>query len=79
MTIHLYVEDADAAFARAIDAGAKVEMPIQDAFWGDRYGKLKDPFGLEWGIATHVEDLTAEQLQQRAQEFFASMGDCTSG
>ncbi|MFQ5928922.1 MAG: hypothetical protein ACE5MK_04440 [Acidobacteriota bacterium] len=48
-------------------------MPIQDVFWGDRYGKVKDPFGHEWGIATHKEDLSLEEIEKRAAEFFASM------
>ena len=72
--IHLYVENADAAFDRATKAGAKVEMPLMDAFWGDRYGKLSDPYGHHWAIATHVKDLTPEEIDKGAQEFFASMG-----
>src|SRR5262245_43776361 len=52
VTIHLYVEDADAAFTRAVEAGATVTMPLADMFWGDRYGKLVDPFGHHWSIAT---------------------------
>jgi PhnB protein len=66
VSLHLYVEDADAVFQRAIEAGATVSMPIMDAFWGDRYGKLADPFGHEWGIATHQEDISDEELQRRA-------------
>jgi len=65
VTIHLYVTDADAAFARAVEAGATVAMPLEDAFWGDRYGKLVDPFGHHWSIAEHREDLTPEQMQER--------------
>nr|WP_256200000.1 VOC family protein [Verrucomicrobium spinosum] len=64
VTIHLQVEDADALFQQAVDAGAKVIMPIEDAFWGDRYGKVEDPFGHHWSIATHVRDLTPEQIQE---------------
>lgn len=71
--MHLYVEDADAAFERAVDAGAKVSMPLQDMFWGDRYGKLTDPFGHEWSIATHKEDLSPEEIGKRGQAFFAQM------
>lgn len=73
-TMHLYVEDADAAFKRAVDAGATATMPVMEAFWGDAYGKLTDPFGHEWSIATHKQDLTPEQVQKGAEEFFAKMG-----
>lgn len=65
VTIHLYVTDADAAFARAVEAGATVTMPPADVFWGDRYGKLVDPFGHHWSIAEHLEDLTPEQVAER--------------
>lgn len=65
VTIHLYVTDADAAFARAVEAGATVGMPLMDMFWGDRYGKLVDPFGHHWSIAEHLEDLTPEQMGER--------------
>ena len=65
VTIHLYVTDADAAFARAVEAGATVAMPLADMFWGDRFGKLVDPFGHHWSIAEHLEDLTPEQMQER--------------
>lgn len=64
VTIHLQVEDADGLFKQAVDAGAKVIMPIEDAFWGDRYGKVEDPFGHHWSIATHIRDLTPEQIQE---------------
>lgn len=67
----LYVPDADTIFNRALSAGARVEMPLQNMFWGDRYGKLTDPFGQQWGIATHVEDVAPEDLPRRQQEFFA--------
>lgn len=62
--IHIYVEDVDAAFKRAIDTGAKVQMPVQDMFWGDRYGRLVDPFGQPWSIATHKKELTPAQIQE---------------
>ena len=65
MTMHLYVTDADAAFDRAVEAGAKVGMPLADMFWGDRYGKLIDPFGHHWSIGEHLEDLTPEQMRKR--------------
>jgi uncharacterized glyoxalase superfamily protein PhnB len=65
VTIHLYVTDADAAFARAVQAGATAAMPLADMFWGDRYGKLVDPFGHHWSIAEHLEDLTPKQMEER--------------
>jgi uncharacterized glyoxalase superfamily protein PhnB len=68
VTLHLYVEDADAWFARAVDAGCTVEMPLADMFWGDRYGQLVDPFGHSWSIATRLEDLTPEDVRTRAAE-----------
>ncbi len=71
VTIHLYVTDADAAFARAVEAGATVSMPLADMFWGDRYGKLVDPYGHHWSIAEHLEDLTPEQTQERMAAAFA--------
>jgi PhnB protein len=71
--LFLYVEDADKTFESAVKAGAKVEMPLENQFWGDRYGKLTDPFGHEWGVATHVEDLTPEEIDKRATAFFAKM------
>lgn len=67
VTIHICVPDADAFFARAIAAGAKVIMPLEDAFWGDRYGKLEDPFGHHWSVATHVRDVSLEEAQQAMQ------------
>ncbi len=72
-TVHLYVEDADAALKRAADAGAKITMPCADMFWGDRYGGVTDPYGHHWSIATHVEDLTPEEIQKGAEKFMASM------
>ena len=73
-SLHLYVEDADAADARAVEAGATARYPMEDAFWGDRYGKVTDPYGHEWGIATHVKDLTDEEIRKAGDEFMASMG-----
>ena len=65
VTVHLYVQDADAAWKRAVDAGCTVKMPLQDQFWGDRYGQVVDPFGHQWSIATHIEDPTPEEIQKR--------------
>ncbi len=67
VTLHLYVKDADAAFKQAIDAGATVKMPLENAFWGDRYGIVEDPFGHLWSIATHVKDLTPEEITNAAK------------
>lgn len=67
----LYVEDADDLFDRAVKAGAKVHMPLDDMFWGDRYGQLLDPFGHYWSVSTHKEDLTKEEINKRAEAFFA--------
>ena len=72
--VFIYVEDVDAVVERAVDAGATVTMPVDDMFWGDRYGKVTDPFGHEWEIATHKEDLTPEEMQRRGAEAMAGMG-----
>ena len=69
--LHLYVENADALFDRAVKAGAKPIMPISDMFWGDRYGQVSDPFGHVWSIATHKQDYTPEQMKKNMGEFFA--------
>jgi uncharacterized glyoxalase superfamily protein PhnB len=74
VSLHIYVGDADKLYQRALGAGCEVSAPMMDAFWGDRYGKLKDPFGIEWGVATHKEDLSAEEIGKRAAEWFAQMG-----
>lgn len=72
-TLNLYVPDVDATFQRAVSAGGKATMPVADMFWGDRYGTFIDPFGHTWGIGTHKEDLSAEEIDERAQDFYASM------
>lgn len=64
VTIHLYVSDVDATVERAVKAGAKVTMPVADQFWGDRYGKLEDPFGHHWSVGTHIRDVGREEMQQ---------------
>ena len=71
----LYVEDSDAFFDRAVSAGATVQMPMADQFWGDRAGLVADPAGYSWWIATRKEDLTTGEIQQRAAEFFKQMGE----
>jgi PhnB protein len=63
VTIHLYVEDVDATVKRAVAAGAKITMPVDDMFWGDRYGKIEDPFGHHWSVATHIRDVSPEEMQ----------------
>ena len=70
-SVHLYVPDADALFARALAAGCTVAYPMENAFWGDRYGKVKDPYGFTWGIATHVEEVSAEECERRAGAWMA--------
>ena len=73
VTIHLYVEDVDAVVKRAVSLGAKVTMPVDDMFWGDRYGKLEDPFGHHWSIGTHQRDVTAEEMQQAMRDMSKTM------
>ena len=70
-SLHIYVEDADAAFNRALKAGATVRYPLEDAFWGDRYGKVTDPFGHEWGLATRVKDMTKAEMEKAGKEWMA--------
>jgi PhnB protein len=67
VSILLYLEDVDAVFERAIKAGAKAQRPVADQFYGDRSGTLEDPFGHVWTVATHVEDVPAEEMQRRAE------------
>jgi PhnB protein len=68
MGLHIYVEDVDSAFDRAVKAGATVEMPVADMFWGDRYGKLADPFGHKWSIGTHKHDVTMEEMEEAMKQ-----------
>jgi PhnB protein len=72
--LNLYVPDADKTYAQAVAAGCEVAMPLSDQFWGDRYGHVKDPFGITWAIATHKEDLTPEEIQQRAAKAMTGGG-----
>lgn len=71
--IMLYVPDADAAFAQAVEAGATVEKPLVDQFWGDRMGSVIDPFGHKWSVATHVEDVSEHDMQVRFNAMLATM------
>lgn len=68
--LHLYVEDADAVVARAVEAGATVDRPVEDQFYGDRGGKIMDPFGHKWWIATRVEEVSLEEQKRRAAELY---------
>lgn len=77
VTIHLYVEDAKAAFDRAVKAGCEATMPLAEMFWGDLFGTLRDPFGHSWSIAQHVKDLTPEQMEAGAKEAMAAMASAS--
>ena len=70
VTIHLCVEDADKIFNQAVAAGATAVMPPMDAFWGDRYGLVKDPFGHHWAFATHIKDMTPEEMMEASKACF---------
>jgi uncharacterized glyoxalase superfamily protein PhnB len=72
VTIHRYVKDCDSVINRATKAGATTIMPASDMFWGDRYGLVKDPFGHHWALATHIKDLTTEEMMEASKEAFAS-------
>lgn len=76
--VFLYVEDVDAVFNQAVAAGAKSDMPPANMFWGDRYGKLTDPFGHIWSIATHVEDVAPEEMEKRAKAAMSQMAQAAS-
>jgi len=73
MGLHIYVDSVDAAFDRAVQAGARVDMPVSDQFWGDRYGKLTDPFGHKWSIATHTKDMSADEMKRNMDEAMEKM------
>ena len=73
MGLHIYLENVDQDFDRAVKAGAKVEMPVMDQFWGDRYGRLKDPFGHKWSIATHTKDMSADEMKHAMDEAMSKM------
>jgi PhnB protein len=71
--LFIYSTDVDNDFNRAVSAGCKVTMPLQDQFWGDRYGRLSDPFGHHWGLAQHVEDVAPAEMERRAKEWQEKM------
>ena len=78
-SLHIYVADADASFNRAIQAGATERYPLEDAFWGDRYGKVTDPFGHEWGIATRVKELSPAEMEEAGREWMAKVAQQAAG
>lgn len=73
VVLMIYTDDVDAAFAKAVQAGATVTMPLADMFWGDRYGTFTDPFGHKWGMAQHIADYTPEEMAARGAEAMAEM------
>jgi PhnB protein len=72
-SLFIYTEDVDAVYNRAVEAGSRVDMTLDNMFWGDRYGKFTDPFGHQWAIATHVEDVAPEEMQRRSEEMTKKM------
>ena len=76
--LFLYTEDVDSVFKRAVEAGCRVDMPLADMFWGDRFGKITDPFGHQWGLATHVEDVAPEEMKRRSEEWTKKMAKAAS-
>jgi PhnB protein len=76
-SVFLYVKDIDSSYKQAIDAGAKSEMAPADMFWGDRFGKLTDPYGHSWAMATHKEDVAPQEMQKRMQQEMAKRGPQT--
>lgn len=73
VTFHVYVENVDAAFAKAVKSGCTAQMPPTDMFWGDRFSKLQDPFGNNWALATHIEDVTPQEMKKRGTKFMKEM------
>ena len=73
VTIHIYTENVDDAFNRAVSAGAEVKMPLMDQFWGDRYGLVADPYGHKWSLAQHVKDMSPEEMDRAQAEAMAKM------
>src|SRR5262245_56367214 len=76
--ITLYVPDCDKLFNQAVAAGARINMPLEDMFWGDRYGQVRDPAGHVWAISTHKEDLSPEEIAKRAQAFMAEIAKASA-
>ena len=76
VTLHVYVPNVDQVFEQAVAAGATVRMPVEDQFWGDRYGQVVDPFGHNWSIATHVKDMTQEEMMAAMNEMQPDQANC---
>jgi PhnB protein len=76
--LFVYLENVDDTFKRAVAAGATVDMPLANQFWGDRYGKLTDPFGHNWGLSQHVEDVAPDEMERRSKEWQAKMAKAAS-
>ena len=72
-TLHIYIENVDSAFEKAVAAGAKVKMPVMEMFWGDRYGQVIDPYGHRWSLATHTRDMSPEEIEREQEKAFAKM------
>ena len=70
VSVFLYVEDVDRVFEQAVKAGSTVKMPLTDMFWGDRFGQVVDPFGHQWSLATHIEDVAPDEMEKRAAQAF---------
>lgn len=75
ISFYAYVDNVDEAFRIAVAAGAEVEMPVNDMFWGDRMGTVRDPFGYSWSLASHTRDLTMEEIEEGARTEFARMAE----
>jgi PhnB protein len=73
VVLHIYTDDVDALFQKAVNAGCTTLMPVMDQFWGDRYGQVTDPFGHRWSIATHIEDVPEEEMERRGVEAMKKM------
>ena len=73
VSFYIYLENVDEAFKRAVEAGSRIQMPVEDMFWGDRMGTVLDPFGYSWSLASHTKDLTPEEIQKGARAMFAKM------
>jgi PhnB protein len=71
MSLHVYVQDVDSVFNRAVAGGSRVDLALQNMFWGDRFGRVTDPFGQQWGIATHIEDVAPDEMERRQKALFA--------
>ncbi len=71
VALHVYLDDVDTAFQRAVSAGASVKMPLMDQFWGDRYGVVIDPFGHRWSLATHTRDMSPEEMEREQEKAFS--------